>query len=240
MPKQLRICIALLAAVLLAACFACAKSDKGLPTGNTFDFSDAGSGLPTGWSVNSYEGMYDTTLSDGVFGMETEIEDDCRLIRAVKVEPETRYVLTATVRTEDVSGGQGATLSIDNYSIDGSYIYSDGLFGTNDWTAVTLAFRTAAEQDSVTLALRLGGYSNVSSGKVWFKDVALAQSDNAPVPFQNLVTNDSDDKNERTQEDYENVFTVIFWAGAIAAIVLLFGVTQRAKTLAPNREALPW
>ena len=238
MRKQLRIRTVLLAALLLAACFACAKSDKGLPTGNTFDFSDAGSGLPAGWSVNSYEGMYDTTLSDGVFGMETEIEDDCRLIRAVKVEPETRYVLTATVRTEDVSGGQGATLSIDNYSIDGSYIYSDGLFGTNDWTAVTLAFRTAAEQDSVTLALRLGGYSNVSSGKVWFKDVALAQSDNAPVPFQNLVTNDSGDKDERTQEDYENNFTVIFWAGAIAAIVLLFGVTQRAKTLAPNREAL--
>ena len=240
MRKQIRIGIILLAALIIAACFACKGSEKAQPTENAFDFSDAGNGLPAGWSVNSYEGMYTSTLENGVFGMATEVEDDCRLCRSVKVKAQTRYVLTAMVRTENVQNGQGATLSIDNFSEDGSYIYSDGLFGTNDWTAVTLAFRTAKDQERITLALRLGGYSNVSSGRVWFRDVVFTQTDNAPVAFQNLVVRDkSEEKGERSQEDYENMFTVIFWAGVIAAIVLLFGVYPRAKTLASNTDVKP-
>ena len=238
MRKIIRIGIVLLAALLAAACFACKRSDAGQSNENTFDFTDAGNGLPAGWSINSYEGRYATSLKNGVFGLSSEIDDDCRLCRSVKVKAQTRYVLTALVKTENVTNGQGATLSIDNFAEDGSYIYSEGLFGTNDWTAVTLAFRTAKDQERVTLALRLGGYSNVSSGRVWFRDVALAQSDNAPVAFQNLIVRDSEEAGERSQEDYENIFTVIFWAGVIAAIVLLFGVYPRAKTLAPQKAEL--
>ena len=238
MRNHTRIGIILLAALLIAACFACKGSDDGQPAESTYDFSDAGGGLPAGWSINSYEGLYTTSLADGVFGISSEIDDDCRLCCTVKVKAQTRYVLTATVKTENVIGGQGATLSIDNFAEDGSYIYSDGLYGTNDWTSVTLAFRTAKDQERVTLALRLGGYSNVSRGRVWFKNVSLTQSDNAPVAFQNLEPRDkTEEKGERTQEDYENVFTVIFWAGVIAAIALLFGFYGRAKTLAPRRDA---
>ena len=235
-----RIGILLLTAVLVAACFACKGSDGQETSASTFDFSDGGSGLPAGWWINSYEGAYTTTLENGVFGLSSQREDDARLCCTVKVKAQTRYVLTAQVKTENVTGGQGATLSIDNYSEDGSYIYSDGLFGTNDWTTVTLAFRTAKGQDRVTIALRLGGYSAVSSGKVWFKNVSLTQSDHAPVAFQNLVTQDqSASKSDRTQEDYENFFTVIFWAGVLAAIVLLFGCYPHAKTIALNTDKRP-
>ncbi len=226
-----RIGILILAGMLLLGLFACSRP-KSVEPEASFDFTNADGDVPRGWSVDSYEGNYDTVLENGVFGVIVRFPDDCRLIRTVSVEPETRYVFSAQVRTEDVTGGQGATLSIDNYPIDGSYLYSDGLFGTNDWTTLTLAFRTAKEQESVVLALRLGGYSNVSSGRVWFKNVRFEASDNAPVAFQNLVpTSGSGEADARSQEDYENVFTVIFWAGAIAAIVLLFGVTNRAKTL---------
>ncbi len=231
-----RIWVVLLAVVLLAGLFACKRSGSAsgadVPA-TAFDLSDMTNGVPNGWHMDSYEGGYRILSENGVFGFAVQGEDDCRLAQTVDVKPETRYVLSADVRTERVQNGQGATLSIDNFSIDGSYIYSESLFGTNDWTPVVLAFRTAKDQETVMLALRLGGYSAESSGSVWFKNVRLEQNDNAPVAFQNLVVDvRSDEEDDRTAEDYENVFTVIFWTGAIAAIVLLFGIRPVANKIA--------
>lgn len=240
MRRLHRIWILLLAAVLLAGLFACKRSDSGSgvsASATDFDLSDTVNGVPNGWHMDSYEGGYAIVSTDGAFGFEPQGEDDCRLVRTVDVKPETRYVFSAEIRTENVEDGQGATLSIDNFSIDGSYIYSESLYGTNDWTPVVLAFRTAKSQEAVTLALRLGGYSAESSGSVQFRSVRLEQSDNAPVAFQNLVPSEhADEEDDRTKEDYENIFTVIFWTGAVAAIVLLFGVFGYGKRIALSRE----
>ena len=228
-------------AALLAGLFACARSgqvSQGSGEEIAYDFSKKTDGVPEGWTVNSYEGGYRIFGENGEVGFQPLDQDDLRLIRTVTVAAETRYVFSAEIRTENVANGQGATLAIDNYAIDGSYIYSDALFGTNDWTPVTLAFRTAKEQESITLALRLGGYSAESSGSVWFRNVRLYQTDSASVPFQNLTPDEpSEETEDRTAEDYENVFTEIFWAGAIAAIVLLFGVYERGKRIASLPDA---
>lgn len=243
MRKTHRIWIILLAVLLLAALFGCRRSESGAAAGGEaieFDFSASVDGVPTGWSVNSYEGGYTMRSEGGAAGFSVGGYDDCRLCRTVAVEPETRYVLTADVRTEGVEDGQGATLSIDNYSVDGSFVYSEALFGTNDWTTVSLAFRTGASQQSVTVALRLGGYSAESTGSVWFRNVRMEQTDNAPVAFQNLVPYEAGEaEDDRTAEDFENIFTVIFWAGAIAAIVLLFGCAPKGKSLSADREPIP-
>lgn len=240
MRKLFRIWIILLAVVLLAGFLACGGSKTGSGASveaTDFDLTEATDGVPNGWHMDSYEGGYRIVSTDGAFGFETRGADDCRLCRTVEVKPETRYVLSADVRTEAVRDGQGATLSIDNFAIDGSYIYSEALFGTNDWTPVVLAFRTAESQESVMLALRLGGYSAESSGSVWFRNVRLEQNDNAPTAFQNLVTETySDEEEDRTKEDYENVFTVIFWMGAIATIVLLFGIRPWANGIARQND----
>ena len=198
----------------------------------------AGEGVPDGWEAVSYS-PEDCAISveDGVVTLSSDQANDVRLRQYVAVEENTSYVLSAEISASNVMGGRGATLSIDNYSVDGSYLYSESLYGTNDWTTLTLAFRTAKDQESVVLALRLGGYSAVSSGTVWFRNVAFEASDNAPVAFQNLTpTESASTKGARSQEDYENLFTVIFWAGAIAAIVLLFGFRRRAKTLETMTE----
>ena len=243
MRTLFRIWIIILAAVLLACCFACGRSKTGSGASveaTDFDLTYTTDGVPNGWHIESYEGGYRIVSEDGAFGFETRGADDCRLCRTVDVQPGTRYVFSADVRTESVRDGQGATLSIDNFSIDGSYIYSEALFGTNGWTPVVLAFRTAESQEAVTLALRLGGYSAESDGSVWFKNVRLEQSDNAPVAFQNLVAETySEDEEDRTKEDYENVFTVIFWAGAIAAIALLFGFRPWGSRIALSAEQIP-
>ena len=240
MRKIERIGITVLAVLLLAGLFACGRSGKSSQDAGeetAFDFSETADGVPSGWTVNSYEGGYRTFGENGEVGFESFGADDLRFVRTVAVEPETCYVLSAEMSTEDVKEGQGATLSIDNYAIDGSFIYSEPLFGTNDWTPALLAFRTAKEQESVTLALRLGGYSAESSGSVRFRNVRLKQTDNAAIPFQNLSpVTQSADASERTEEDYENVFTTIFWIGAIAAIVLLFGLYGKGKQLMLSDE----
>ncbi len=239
MNQTHRIWSLLLALLLIGGCFACRQPGSASDGGEAicFDFSVVEDGIPSGWRIESYEGEYNLLLADGAIGFETLGADDIRFLRTVEVEPKTRYVLTAQIRTEGVRGGQGATLSVDNFSVDGSFIYSDALFGTNDWTPVTLAFRTANEQYTATLALRLGGYSAESDGAVWFRDVRFEQTDHATVAFQNLTPNDYESEEpERTVEDYENVFTVIFWAGVIAAIALLFGVWRSAKPLTLDKE----
>lgn len=240
MHKLHRICLFLLAALLLAGLFAC--KDAGSAGGNVeadrFDFTDFGEdGIPNGWWINSYEGGYKTFAENGAFGMETLGADDIRLCRTVEIEPDTVYVFAAEVRTEQVQDGQGATLSIDNYSIDGCYLYSDPLYGTNDWTAVQLAFRTAKSQEAVMLALRIGGYSSETAGAAWFRNVSLQKTQNAAGTVHNLIPAGAEaEDQEHTVEDYENIFTVIFWLGTIAAIVLAFGFLYRAKLLAAAKN----
>lgn len=240
MQKFHRIWTVVLAMLLLAGLFACGRSGSASgANAEALDFELTADGIPAGWYMNSYEGGYRILTENGVFGFAAQKKDDCRLCRTIDVAAGTHYVLSAEVRTENVQSGQGATLSIDNFAVDGSYVYSDALFGTNDWTTVVLAFRTAGSQEAVTLALRLGGYSAESSGSVWFRNVRLEATDNAPVAFKNLLPDEpSEDGAERTAEDYGNVFTVIFWAGAITAIVLLSGVFPKGKRIAFSTEPL--
>lgn len=195
-------------------------------TATLFDFTELSSdGLPLGWSVVSYENRYDISCDGGVLTISTTVADDCRLVHKIPVSGSTRYVFEADVQTDAVFGGQGATLSVDNYSLDGSYIYSEGVYGTNDWTHIELAFLTDAKQDTVQLALRLGGYSSQTSGTVRFCNVSVRSADTANVSFQRLsVRSASDTASDKTTEQYEGYFSLIFWETVLAAAVLLYGV----------------
>jgi hypothetical protein len=54
----------------------------------------------------------------------------------------------------------------------GEYEYSTPLFGTNDWTYVTLEFNTGARTE-VSIAARAGMYSGTNTGIAWFDDLKL-------------------------------------------------------------------
>lgn len=203
----------------------CAKSTGTVK--ETFDLSELNdSGMPFGWSLLSFENQYEANCENGIVTLSSEIADDVRLVHTVGVESGTKYVLSAEIRTVNVIGGAGASLSIDNYSIDGSYIYSAGLHGNNDWTYVELAFETDRDQEAVQLALRMGGYSAVASGTVSYRNVSLVQTDTASVPFQKLKVSSSQSStdSDKTAEEYEAFFSFLFWATIIVAAGLLFGI----------------
>ncbi len=223
----------MLAALIAAGSFACAKKSGGAED-LSFDFTDLSSyGLPFGWSVVSYENQCGTECSDGVVTLSSDIEDDLRLTRTVAVSGGEKYVFSAEISTENVHGGGGASLSIDNFSVDGSYLYSKPVFGTSGWSKVELAFETDESQESVILALRLGGYSNVSSGTVRFRNVSFMETGSASVNFQRLVPRNTslEEKQSKTDSEYEGFFSMLFWMTVCAAAVLLFGVYQRRETL---------
>jgi len=82
-----------------------------------------GDGVPEGWSVRSYLAEdYTLHAENGVVTLSSQDYNDLRLTQLVEAEPGTAYVLTAEVSAAGVADGRGACLSIDNFSVDGSYI----------------------------------------------------------------------------------------------------------------------
>ena len=139
--KTLSAIVAVLAvAVIAVAGFYFKKQKGGGETISTaYDLSSKAGALPDGWYVNSYEDQYRAYGDEsGVITLSSDIADDLRLCKKITVEEGSRYVLTGYIATEAVAEGRGASLSIDNYSLDRSCVYTQGLMGDNDFTETKL------------------------------------------------------------------------------------------------------
>ncbi|MBQ5757029.1 MAG: glycosyltransferase family 39 protein [Clostridia bacterium] len=172
----------LIALLILAVPFAGALGDEDLIYNGDFSVSSADASLPAGWDLSAYvesEDYLDYGFSeDPEVGSYIYIENirsnDARAIQTVSVEPDTVYRITALVKTENVEGDLGATISIDNFALDGTYCYSYDLFGTNDWEDVELLVLTPPDQHTLRVAMRLGGYSMEACGKACFADIRMS------------------------------------------------------------------
>lgn len=212
----------------LCACDTTESKDEALPTAFALTPGDGKETLQ-GWDISSYENAYAASVSqEGVASLILESGDDVRYVRSVEVSPNSRYILSAMVKTESVEGGRGANLSIDNYGIDKCCVYSDSLYGDNDWTPVSLYFETGDDQTEVILALRLGGYSENSTGTVYFKDVTLDRGTQSGVTYQSLTPwgSGSEEADEEAREwdeqTYKSMFSAILWVAVLSAVVMVF------------------
>ena len=104
----------------------------------------------------------------------TETENDIHFTQELTVQPQTDYVFSGWVKTEDVqivpAGGQvGANLSLLE-SAERSHSFT----GTNDWTYLTLKFNSQ-DRTTVRAGARLGhnGSTGTGTGKAWFDDLRL-------------------------------------------------------------------
>ena len=237
--KTLSAIVAVLAvAVIAVAGFYFKKQKGGGETISTaYDLSSKAGALPDGWYVNSYEDQYQVYGDEnGVITLQSDIVDDLRLCKKVTVQEGSLYVLTGYIATEGVANGRGASLSIDNYSLDKSCVYTQGLQGDNDFTETKLYFETKPGQTEIILALRLGGYSEASSGTVRFKDVSLRSGTADEGRYQLLEawggsSNDDDDDAFRDEEHYKSFFAVIVWAAVLSGVLLIFGIYRNRKLL---------
>jgi hypothetical protein len=141
--------------------------------------------------VNSPEAFADgwTRGSEGRHG-EVEVANlkpnDARLIQSLVLNPGW-YHVTADIRTEQVGTAQiGATISILEDSIMSADVTSN-----SDWTSVGFYLHVGDSGANVDVALRLGGYGSLNTGRAFFRNPSVARVPTPPAgatPVYDLTT----------------------------------------------------
>ena len=213
--------------------------------------------LPAGWELSAYANDSSSVTAnrtqdeDGIntVTLHNLVANDARVCQTVSVLPNTVYRLRADIRTSDVDYGTGATLSIDNYAIDGTYCYSENLFASDDWREVSLYFRTGDQQKSVNVALRLGGYGTTAIGTAEFRNASLVavSSTNAEVvnlPTENGVvtniTNASEAAGTNTSANMPLILALVFTLAFAGVFVYFYRKELRFDNLLREPIAKPY
>lgn len=177
---SLRILSALMLLTLLASTLLVMGSSGGAQVKNG-DFESLGSNrTPNDWKYASY--INDaaistcTTVSDPARGTVVKLvnleDDDAHLVQEVTVAPNTIYRFYCFVKTENVIGGAGANIGLENLSY-----HSNSVFGDSDWTLVELVGMTGEKQNTLAIGCRLGNYSATSRGVAYFDGFGVEKLD---------------------------------------------------------------
>lgn len=252
--RKLIFAVSLLLCLLIpAGAFADGDSISGENLLYNSDFSIAASGmdLPAGWELVSYRTEADeiavSVLSGGPAGAYVEISNlvanDARIVQTVDVEAKTLYRITALVASEDVTGELGASISIDNYGIDGRYCYSEDVTGSSDWRQLSLYVKTAKKQESLCIALRLGGYSMDSAGTARFADVQMYRCTDAGgspvIDLENAGGSTEADSGLWQQTESGDVHAPLVSALLVSLCVALFFALLYVRVLRYEAGMLP-
>jgi len=232
-----------LALILLGCCLsmsflASAETEAGenLIQNGDFAISSDQMSMPAAWTFQAYDSAFEavSVSMDAVEGIgnvmtvQNVVANDSRIYQDVAVEPNTVYSLSALIQTDSVQNGQGATLSVDNYSIDGLYCYSDSVSDTSTWSEVSLLFRTGKEQKVARIALRLGGYGAESVGTASFADVELYLCDSYDsANVMDLVkgTTSTETAKRVNLSEGDSIFVAMLIT--VVSVAALFGILYR-------------
>ena len=101
----------------------------------------------------------------------TSTMNDAWFSQYVNVEPNTAYLLTGWIKTQNVASGAGA-----NLCLAGTWTHTEGVYGTRDWTFVRLWFNSGSDT-RINIGARLGYWGSLSAGTAWFDDLRLTRYD---------------------------------------------------------------
>ncbi len=187
--KRYALILAAAAAAIALGCFLLFRPSPGADYGEnllingSFDRVDA-SGVPEGWTLDAYSGLsgavFDVVKDENgsAAHIVNQIPKDARFSQEVNVEPDTLYRLSGFIKA-DARDGRGANLSIKDI-----YLFTDEIFDTGgEWQEAVLYGRTGEDQHTVTIFVRLGGYSGEATGEAWFRDVSLCKVDGIPEGY---------------------------------------------------------
>jgi len=132
------------------------------------------------WKKQSHVDIYRdySRKTEGYYSIciDSRIPNDIRLKKTLLVEPDTLYVLSADVMTENVvnhespDSGVGAQISTENY------VHSTCLTGTNGWTTLRKLVRSD-KNGELPFSLDLGYWGATTTGKVWYSNVKCTPID---------------------------------------------------------------
>ncbi len=148
------------------------------------DFKKGSEDQPDSWRteawINSPESFATHWHSYTDKPSEMEVDNiaanDGRWMQPLTVPPGW-YQLSVDLRTENVGAKEsGASISVME---DG--IMSADIHGTTDWQRVTLYLKVGGHGADIDVALRVGGFGSLNTGKAFFRNASLVAID-APPP----------------------------------------------------------
>ncbi len=228
----------LLAAVFV---FSASATAENLLENGSFEELDA-EGMPVGWYTDAYltdEGYTVFTVEEdeespdggNVVSIQNVAMNDARFAQQVAVEPETLYCFSGYIRAEGVEEGRGG-----NLSIEGLYAFSESIYDTDgEWEYIEWYGETGEDQTSVTLFIRLGGYSGESRGRVWFDGLELAEADEVPGDEiadlwykQRVISRYDEDADEDADENEASpAWPMLILIAVVYAVVSLLLMSRR-------------
>lgn len=178
--------------IALAAC-----GFEGTPTGHTaapsmppteqvnlvfnpgFEEPSQGS-VPPGWVADAWqEGA--TFASDNTQAhsgqssarISASEPNDARWVQTIPVVPNTQYILSGWVKTENIELVDGPVETGASLSLQNTWEHTTGVVGTtDDWTYQEMSF-DSGENTEVTIACRLGYWAGIVTGTMWCDDIIL-------------------------------------------------------------------
>ncbi len=130
-----------------------------------------------GWDqkpeTTSYQWHHSEAGGPGQLEIDSTQPNDARWMESLSLNAGW-YYFSVDARTENLGTQAGATLSIME---DG--ISSRELKGTTDWTRIGLYLKVGGMGADIEMALRLGGYSSLNTGRAFFRDATLIR---VPAP----------------------------------------------------------
>lgn len=217
--------------LLLAGGTALAQSNSLLQNG---DFEQGSSDVPMEhWYYDAWEyeegyteagWAYDEQRGSNVAYITNYENNDARWCQEVTVEPNSYYRLSGYIMAVGASGDWGASLALDN-----TYTHTDALSDTGGWQYVEMIGVTGADQTSVVVQLRLGGYGGTCKGSAYFDDVVLEKLDSPPAntavqPWDTLGGGTSGTTGQTDSKHTITFFLIAaLYAGVFVAIIRYFG-----------------
>ncbi|MBS7388160.1 MAG: hypothetical protein KIG30_06275, partial [Eubacteriales bacterium] len=200
-----------------------------------FQYMDAES-MPSGWYTDAWY------TGDGDFFVEVDevdgntclhitnpAQNDVRLCQDIDVEPDSYYRISCDIKAHGVSDGGGA-----NVSVAGTMAASEPITGDADWRRAELVGRTEQDQYTMTVCMRLGGYSSLSSGEAWFKDFSVTKLDGAPAGevqdfyYYNNANANSESGSHNVNELHGGAMLLtVLLSGVIGAICYRKGILKK-------------
>lgn len=182
--KATAVLVILLAAILFP--YTAFAQDDNIVKNNGFESLQ--NDMPSEWHAAMYIDSLDVSeteiSSGGISGNCAHIinstDNDVRLYQDVQVKPLSIYKVTGYIKAEIAQRGKGANISFED-----TYAYSQSVYDTQgEWQYVEFYVKTAAMQKNARLLLRIGGYSEMSSGQAWFDDIEMVRVKKVPEGYE--------------------------------------------------------
>ena len=210
LKQYLPVLIIALVLLIIPACHA--DADKNLLM--NADFSETGSdGFPEYWYKDAYEQedgftRYQLVSNEAGFSHAVMIQNisanDARFAQTVDVEPDSYYVLSGYIRTENVQGGHGANLSFGDVYVFDNPQYKPLYDTDGEWKHVEIYGSTGPDQEIAEVFVRLGGYGGESTGKAWFADISLKKTESIPAGITPVQMYRKTDVYDEYEDEYDD------------------------------------